>query len=61
VHDFGYLPLRPSEGCRQTGRLAHSPGLSRRPASQLRILQLARSNWRILSRYSEEILLSEPS
>jgi hypothetical protein len=26
----------------------HIPGLSRRPASQLPILQLARSNWRIL-------------
>jgi len=24
VHDFGYFPLRPSEGFRQTGRLAHS-------------------------------------
>jgi hypothetical protein len=24
VHDFGYCPLRPSEGFRQTGRLAHS-------------------------------------
>jgi hypothetical protein len=48
VHYFGYCPLHPSEGCRHTGRLAHSPGLSRRPASQLPILQLARSNWRIL-------------
>jgi hypothetical protein len=33
VHDFGYYPLRPSEGFRQTGRLAHSrsfpsPGVS---------------------------------
>jgi hypothetical protein len=24
LHDFGYCPLRPSEGFRQTGRLAHS-------------------------------------
>lgn len=50
VHDFGYCPLRPSEGFRQTGRLVdwHIPGLSRRPASQLPILQLAQSNWRIL-------------
>lgn len=24
VHDFGYCPLRPSEGFRQTGKLAHS-------------------------------------
>jgi hypothetical protein len=32
------------------GRLVnwHIPGLSRRPASQLLILPLARSNWRIL-------------
>ena len=47
MHDFGYCPLRPSEA---SGRLVdwHIPGLSRRPASQLPILQLARSNWRIL-------------
>jgi hypothetical protein len=24
VHDFGYCPLRPSEGFKQTGRLAYS-------------------------------------
>jgi hypothetical protein len=27
VHDFGYCPLRPSEGFRQTGRLARSRSL----------------------------------
>jgi len=48
---------------RASGRLVdwHIPGLSRRPASQLPILQLARSNWRILSRSSKEMLLAEPS
>jgi hypothetical protein len=40
------------------GRLAdwHNPGPSHRPASQLPILQLARSNWRIL----QTMLLAEP-
>ncbi len=46
-----------------SGRLVdwHILGLSRRPASQLLILQLVRSNWQILSRSSKEMLLAEPS
>jgi hypothetical protein len=61
VHDFGYCPLRPSEGFSQTSRLAHS-SLFRRPASQLPILQLARSNWRILQgmRLAESRMILPP-
>jgi hypothetical protein len=47
-----------------SGRLVdwHIPGLSRRPTSQLPILQLAQSNWRILQgmRLAESRMILPP-
>jgi hypothetical protein len=52
VHDFGYCPLRPSEGFRQTGRLAHSrpfpSSASQLPNPVAGAVQLARYHSQIL-------------
>jgi hypothetical protein len=45
VHDFGYCPLRPSEGFRQTGRLAVSRSF---PSSDVRRLSCQSCSWRSL-------------